>query len=257
MQQVIGHGALLSYYRAIDVDDKIDVHASRILAIAPSLDSAGRAARGTVLTLAYTSLAAVYGDRAQAPQAITLLTRGLQDLADITSARQLLISARDRYALVGTKGASISATYWLNGPADGVSYTPTSHVTLLQFSAHWCGPCLKSYPAIARLQNTYAARGLKTVFVTDLYGFFQDRQHLTPAQEIEADREYFLTEHKLPIQLAISTHGANLNPNATAYKVSSIPYIAVLDKTGTIRMIVVGWDPASEARLATMVDSLL
>jgi thiol-disulfide isomerase/thioredoxin len=259
--KVAGHGTLLGYYRAIDVDEKIDRHASRVIALAPALDSAQRQKHMQRIVLAYTSLAEVYGNRAQAPEAVALLTRGIQDLADLSGAEAQLADVRDRYALVGKPGAPIVAEYWLNAPAGTKTYSPKGNVTLLEFSAHWCGPCHMSYPAVTRLHKKYAARGLKTVFATNLYGFIHDRQNLTPAQEVEADREYFLKEQALPAQIAINPepdeNAGKSDPNSANYKVGGIPHIAIIDKAGMIRMIVIGWDPASETRLDTMLDQLI
>jgi thiol-disulfide isomerase/thioredoxin len=168
---------------------------------------------------------------------------------------------RERYALVGTTAVPIVAKYWLNAPSGTTTYVPKGNVTLLEFSAHWCGPCRKSYPAIAALQEQFKARGLKTVFATNLYGFFHEREHLTPEQEIDVDREYFLTEHALPVQIAISPavndEAGEVDLNSKNYKVGGIPHIVVIDKLGVIRMIVIGWDPASKERLATMINSVL
>jgi len=264
VSKVAGHGVLLGYYRAYDVDDQMDRHATRIIALAPSLDSARRIGLARPIILAYTALAEVYGDRAQAPRAIELLTRGERDLADLPDAAARLAEVRTRYALVGTAAAPIIAPHWFNVPANTTQYMPTGRVTMIQFAAHWCGPCRKSYPAIARLQNKYGPQGMTTVFVTSLYGFFKDRQHLTPEQELDADRKYFLEEHELPVQLAVTPAqeadagqpGAP-DANAAAYRVSGIPQMVLIDREGKIRMIVVGWDPASEARLAAVIETLL
>jgi thiol-disulfide isomerase/thioredoxin len=31
-------------------------------------------------------------------------------------------------------------------------------VTLLEFTAHWCGPCRESYPGVNRLRSQFARR---------------------------------------------------------------------------------------------------
>jgi len=268
---VAAHTALLDYYRAVDVDDRMDLHARRIIALAPSLTPADRKVSASGLRLAYTSLAEVYGDRAQADSAVGILTRGEHDLADLPAVVQTLRPVRDRYALVGTHAKAIVAPAWLDSAgvttpsAAGTKYDPTGHVTIVEFTAHWCGPCRKSYPTMARLQQRYASRGVQTVFVTSLFGFFKDRQNLTPDDELKADHEYYFKEHELPIRVAVtpaeSDDAANavapdLYPNTANYHVAGIPHIVVIDRTGTIRMIVIGWDPASEARLASMLDAL-
>jgi thiol-disulfide isomerase/thioredoxin len=273
--KVLGHGGMLRYYRAIDNDEQIAVHASRIIALAPSLDSASRQRASPLIILAYTAMAEAYGDQADAKDAIKVLSDGLDALTDLPDAAPRLSEVLDRYKLVGTKGAPLIAPYWLNAdsiPRESVvqataesrgttTYAPAGHVTLVQFTAHWCGPCRKSYPAIERLQEKYAARGYRTVFVTNLYGFMGDHEGLTPQEELDADREYFVNTHDLnfPIGIAVAADSqpGHIDANALHYKVGGLPHIAVLDRQGTIRMIVIGWDPASEARLDAMIAVLL
>jgi thiol-disulfide isomerase/thioredoxin len=289
--KVLGHGGMLRYYRAIDNDEQIAAHASRIIALAPALDSASRQRASQLIVLAYTAMAEAYGDQADEKNAIKVLSDGLGALTDLPDAAPRLSEVLDRYRLVGTKGAPLVARYWLNADSmpqgsvmrvpvaahdtgthdtsahdtsarDGTTtYAPAGHVTLVQFTAHWCGPCRKSYPAIERLQEKYAARGYHTVFVTNLYGFMGDRERLAPQEELDADREYFVNTHDLsfPIGIAVSADSqpGHVDANALHYKVGGIPHIVVLDRQGTIRMIVIGWDPASEARLDAMIAELL
>lgn len=257
--QLLGHKTLLGYYRGVDNDAGIVAHATRVFALAPSVPAVSREKARGALVLAYTAMAEVYGDRAQADSAVALLTRGVAALGDVAEMKEALESTRARYAMVGTRGAPIETQHWFNAPAGTTRLTPTGAVTLLEFSAHWCGPCRKSYPAITRLQQTYGSRGLRTVLVTMTYGFFQGQQNLTPAQELSADSTYYLKEHALPAEVAVYERPANstVMPNEASYHVSGIPQIVVLDREGVVRMVVVGWDPASEQSIARTIESLL
>ena len=261
-QKIAAHGTLLGEYRGDDVDDQIEKHAGHILQLLPALTAAQRTALAQPVILAHTALAEVYGGRAQADSAIALLRQGQTTLADVPRALQVFDPVISRYQLVGHPGAPILGDRWLNGPAKGTRFAPAGAVTLVEFSAHWCGPCRKSYDAITRLHDRYTAKGMRSVLVTSVYGFFQGRQNLTPDEEIAADSQYFFVEHRLPVQVAIApaiqtADAAAPGSNLANYQVTGIPQIVVLDRAGTVRMIVIGWDPASEARIATMIDRLL
>ena len=44
----------------------------------------------------------------------------------------------------------------------------TGAVTLLEFTAHWCGPCKESYPGVKRLLAKYGPQGFRVVLATEL-----------------------------------------------------------------------------------------
>ncbi|HXC24358.1 MAG TPA: thioredoxin domain-containing protein, partial [Gemmatimonadaceae bacterium] len=260
-QKIAGHQHLLADYRALDNDEQIFTHASRILRLVPALNSAERQQAADAIASAYSSLARVAGDRAQTPHALSILHEGIAASPDLPSVVTELTTVLARYEQVGHPGAPIDAQYWFNAPAGTTQFTPGGAVTLVEFTAHWCGPCRKSYPAIDRLQHKYGTHGLQTLFATITYGFFKDRQKLTAAQEAAADSAYYLTEHALPVRVAVyDAHpGGDTTihmPNETNYKVGGIPQIVLLDRAGVVRMIVVGWDPASEQHLSAMLDTL-
>jgi hypothetical protein len=48
-----------------------------------------------------------------------------------------------------------------------------------------------------------------------------------------------------------------VNVNDANYKVSGIPQIHIIDKKGVLRLIMIGFDEANEARLAKLIDRLV
>ena len=153
-------------------------------------------------------------------------------------------------------------------PAGPASVDMKGHVTLLEFTAHWCGPCKESYPGINRLRERYGPKGFRVVLATQLYGYFQTEQNLDAATEIERDRTYF-AEHHLDVPVGISDRVDTRrerrrrhlydgpDPNDTAYRVGGIPQIHLIDKQGRIRLIMVGYDDANEPKLAKFIEGLL
>jgi len=265
-QQIQAHSHLGGYYRGVDVDDKIFEHGNKVIALGRGLTPDDKRATATMLAGAYTNVAEVYGGWEQADKAIGILEQGVKDLESAPQAKRQIEPTLERYRLVGTVAAPIEAPRWLNAPAGTMKIDPKGTVTLVEFTAHWCTWCRRTYPSIVRLHNTWAPKGLQVIFATELYGFLGQQRALTPGQEIEGDKKYFLEEHALPFKIAIEGRRVATGPdgstppstgNGDHYKVGGIPQIVVIDRQGRIRLIIVGSDPASEARLNKLVERLL
>jgi thiol-disulfide isomerase/thioredoxin len=139
-------------------------------------------------------------------------------------------------------------------------------VTLLQFTAHWCGPCKESYPGTNRLLKRFGDRGFQVVFYTRTYGHFQSERNLAREAEIERDRKYFAGygfTHPIAIgSPAISVVDGKMVPQGDdpveeAYGVGAIPQINIIDAQGNLRLIMIGYDEANEEKLASFIESLL
>jgi thiol-disulfide isomerase/thioredoxin len=213
-------------------------------------------------------MAEAYAGQARNDEAIALLKRAPVEWADFPDVASRVTPTLERYQLVGTAGAAITAPRWLNMPAGTTSLDMKGQVTLLEFSAHWCGPCKESYPGINRLRDKYGARGFRVVLATQLYGYFSAERNLSPEAEVDRDRDYF-AEHGLNVPIAVGdrvmasvkdgkvVYTPGPNPNDEAYKVGGIPQIQVIDKQGRIRLIMVGYDDANESALAKFIEKLL
>ena len=108
-----------------------------------------------------------------------------------------------RYELVGRPAAAIAAPLWLHAPEGTTRIDMAGGVTWLQFTAHWCGPCREAYPAAVRLQQQFGAKGFRVVMATQLYGYFENRRNLSPADEVAALRGYF-PKHGIVCPVAVA-----------------------------------------------------
>ena len=266
-ERIEAHGVLNGYYRADDIDAGIIRHSTRLLELNAALPADQRTPQlSNTIVAAYSNLAEAWAGQEQTAKALDLLRRAPAELKGVDGVAERLAPTIERYELVGKPAAAIEAPAWLNAPEGTAKLEMAGGVTWLQFTAHWCGPCREAYPAAVRLQKQFGARGFRVVMATQLYGYFENRRNLAPADELAAIREYF-PKHGIiwPVAVAdasptVMENGRpvrKLNVNDANYKVAGIPQIHIIDRKGVVRLIMIGFDEANEPRLSAMIARLL
>ena len=164
-----------------------------------------------------------------------------------------------RYEQVGNVGPTLEAPYWLGAPPGTTQFIPGGGVTLVEFTEQGCASCRASYPGLAKLQQRYVARGLQLLLDIQLF----EKDDTMKTKEIARDSAFYLQKYALPAQIALSPatrhegEWYHLSADEFNYHVREWPQIVLLDRAGRVRMVVIGWNPASEARLGTMIEHLL
>jgi thiol-disulfide isomerase/thioredoxin len=278
--KIASHTSLLGRYEYADNDDGLRAQAKTLLALARRAietnalpmsperpAAAGRPAVPSYNTAwlpmlnAYRSLARAHGDFLQADSALMVLDEAARVIGtNYPYAPASIEDSRRMYRLVGQSATPIDGKWWVNA-ADGSVVKPgDGKISIVQFTAHWCVPCKKSYEPMNRLMEKYKGKPVESIMATNLYGYIGARRNLTAEQEVEADREYYSVEHKLNSIVAINPRADGMpapTSNDARYAVGGIPEIVIIDRKGVIRATVVGWDKGNEARFAAFIDKLL
>lgn len=267
------HSRLESYYRGDDIDAGIITHARWMAETSKAFTPDQRKQYGRSVVSSQVNMAEALAGQGMNDEALALLRSTSAAWKDVPRIDESYIApALERYALVGTAAAPVKASTWLNAPKDTKDMPLAGAVTLLEFTAHWCGPCRESYPGVNRLRAQFGSKGFRVVMATRFWGYFSGpgklERDLSRDDEYQRDVAYF-AEYQLDVPVAIGdqittkfvgdsvTYLPGPDPNETAYKVSGIPQIHLIDKKGRIRLIMIGYDEANEPKLAEMIGKLL
>lgn len=125
-------------------------------------------------------------------------------------------------------------------------------VVLLDFMAHWCGPCKAALPDLIKLNDRFASKGLQTVSLTGYYGYYGTKQDLSPEQEF-IEMKTFVKEFKMDWPVIFD----DTQKNNSLYGITGIPQLVVIDRKGVVRRIEIGYTPESFQETVQLVEKLI
>ncbi len=166
--------------------------------------------------------------RGQRTQAIALLQAALQTYGK-TSIHDRLQKNLNLLSLQGKLAPALKSDESLGArlpPAAELKGSPV----LLFFWAHWCADCKAEAPIITQLRSEYAAKGLKVIGPTRLYGYTAQIEHASAMDElqyIDAVRHRFYAG-LLDMPVPISKY------NFDTYGASTTPTLVLLDRAGKV-----------------------
>ena len=124
-------------------------------------------------------------------------------------------------------------------------------VVLLDFWAHWCGPCRITLPNLSHWQETYKDKGLVVLGLTRYFGHGNQRP-MTPGEELVYLRD-FKRRNRLPYGIVVDESLAN----DYNYGVNSIPMSFLIDREGRLRYISPGASDEEIEALGKMIKKIL
>lgn len=146
--------------------------------------------------------------------------------------------AGEGHPLLGKHGPDFSQKTVAGGNTVSM-HDLSGKVAIVDFWATWCDPCRKSFPKLEQLNAKYSASGLKIVGISE-----DDDKAGIPAFASDLGAKFPLVwdENKTI---------------ASKWQPKSMPTTFIVDRTGTVRFVHLGYHDDEEAVIEREVKSLL
>jgi len=209
--------------------------------MANSLDS--------VKSMGYTQIADFYMEAGRKEDAIAALNTGEASIAN-ANAKRGLSTKKAQYLVVGTTAPEIVAGKSI-GDWKGSLDKYRGKVVLLDFFAHWCGPCKASFGDLRKTYADLSSKGLEIVHATRFYKSYEAEKDLTEEAEF-AKMQGFVKQHELAWPVVFVDNAAY-----QSYGVSGIPHMILIDQQAKVIKHKIGYSAQSWGEFRTLIEQTL
>lgn len=203
----------------------------------------------SVKAAGFTQIADAYSEAGRTQDALNALSEGEAAVTN-ANAKRGLTSKKNQLTVVGKTAPEITVENSLN-PWKGGLEKYRGKVVLLDFFAHWCGPCKASFGDLRKTYADLSAQGLEIVHATRFYGSYEQERNLS--KEAEFDKmKGFIKQHEIVWPVVFVDSKA-----FESYGVSGIPHMILIDPDGKVVKHKIGYSAQSFAALRADIESTL
>jgi thiol-disulfide isomerase/thioredoxin len=148
--------------------------------------------------------------------------------------------------LIGTAAPALSLLPGAYGAFTDIAALK-GKVVVLDFFAHWCGPCKASFPDTRSMSDALGDK-LAVIGVTAYYGYYGTKKGIDEKEEFGDMRE-FIDQYKIDHPVVYVQ-----KDEFVKYGVSGIPEFVLIGKDGNVKKIQLGYSKESFADFRKAVE---
>jgi thiol-disulfide isomerase/thioredoxin len=208
-----------------------------------------QAAEESALNMLITAKVAIYKSDKKTDLVLQTIDEALKQVHPDTKFAIHFRTLRNQFTVVGTPAPELVSDR-AYGSFSGLQQWK-GKVIVIDFFAHWCGPCKAAFPDMEKLYAELHPKGLEIVGSSTYYGFFGDEKGLTEDQEF-ARMEGFVKQFGIPWPVQFGKRS-----NFEKYGVTAIPQVVVIDKAGIVHDLHIGYSKSLFAEFRAAIEKLL